>query len=208
MRARPPQERSSRLERGPLFRPLKVHDVPDTGLDLTIEAAPEELAAIAADADLPAVSRLSVTYAIAPRSGGRVHVSGDLTATITQICGVSLDPFDSDVTQLIDLIFAPEAPTLVEATGRRHPARDFATRSPPASPRVAPVPGNDDQHDPPDPIIDGTIDLGAVAMEFLNLARDPYPRKPDVHFTDVVIGEKDDAEPSAFAALKRLKDPS
>ncbi len=34
--------------------------------------------------------------------------------------------------------------------------------------------------DPPDPIIDGKIDLGALAAEFFALGLDPYPRKPGV----------------------------
>ena len=51
------------------------------------------------------------------------------------------------------------------------------------------------------------IDLGAVALEFLVLACDPYPRKPGVHFSDVSIGEKEQ-DPSPFAALGRFKDPS
>ncbi len=71
-----------------------------------------------------------------------------------------------------------------------------------------PVGGNDDQEDPPDPILDDTIDLGAVAVEFMVLGLDPYPRKPGVHFDDMVIGEKDAPAPSAFAALARLKDRS
>ena len=40
-----------------------------------------------------------------------------------------------------------------------------------------------DGEDPPDPIVDGRIDLGALAVEFLALALDPYPRKPGAEFT-------------------------
>ena len=40
------------------------------------------------------------------------------------------------------------------------------------------------------------------------LARDPYPKKPGVHFTDVLIGEKEQEDPSPFAALERFKDQS
>ena len=72
----------------------------------------------------------------------------------------------------------------------------------------APVGGNDDQEDPPDAIVDDTIDLGAVAIEFMVLGLDPYPRKPGVHFDDMVLVDKDEPAPSAFAALARLKDRS
>ena len=36
--------------------------------------------------------------------------------------------------------------------------------------------------DDPDPVIDGKIDLGALAAEFFALGLDPYPRKPGVEF--------------------------
>ena len=40
------------------------------------------------------------------------------------------------------------------------------------------------EEEPPEPIVDGTIDLGGVTLEFLALALDPYPRKPGVEFTE------------------------
>ena len=36
--------------------------------------------------------------------------------------------------------------------------------------------------DEPDPVIDGKIDLGALAAEFFALGLDPYPRKPGAAF--------------------------
>ena len=36
--------------------------------------------------------------------------------------------------------------------------------------------------DEPEPLVDGVADLGAAATEFLLLAIDPYPRKPDAVF--------------------------
>jgi hypothetical protein len=50
-------------------------------------------------------------------------------------------------------------------------------------------------------MVGGRIDLGGVITEFLALALDPYPRKPDVSFQPA-IEEKD---PSPFAALAALK---
>ena len=39
--------------------------------------------------------------------------------------------------------------------------------------------------DPPEPIVNGAIDLGALAAEFLMLGLDPYPRKPGAVFEPV-----------------------
>jgi hypothetical protein len=53
------------------------------------------------------------------------------------------------------------------------------------------------EDDPPEPIVDGIIDLGAVTLEFLALALDPYPRKPGVSF------DAGPAEPEHRIALRR-----
>jgi hypothetical protein len=56
--------------------------------------------------------------------------------------------------------------------------------------------------DAPEPLVGGQIDLGAIATEFLILAIDPYPRKPDAVFQPPPGGD-DSAHP--FAALAALK---
>ena len=38
-------------------------------------------------------------------------------------------------------------------------------------------------YEPPDEIVNGQIDLGALTAEFLALGLDPYPRKPGVDFS-------------------------
>ena len=54
--------------------------------------------------------------------------------------------------------------------------------------------------EPPDPIIEGRIDLGALAAEFLALGLDPYPRKPGVDFAAPADAS---APASPFAVLGR-----
>ena len=203
-----PEDSIQKLEPGPFSRPLEVHKIPEGGLDMTIEAKPEERPEIAADIGLVGLGALKARLRIDRRAGGRVTVEGRLDAAITQVCVVSLEPFDSTITREIDLTFAPQAqpielPSALTRSRRREPA---AREAPPPRPVV--VPGNDDQPDPADPIVDGKIDLGAVTLEFLTLSLDLYPRKPGVHFSDVSVGDKDDAGGSPFAALGRLKDSS
>ncbi len=210
MSKRPAQDHAQpRPPSGPLPRPLDVHKIPDGGLDWTITASSDECVDIAAEAGLEAVGALVATFHIQHRAGGRLAVDGTLAATITQTCTVSLEPFETQVERPIELTFAPAAPVveLPQAfTRARRRTSDRERETAPARPVV--VPGNDDQQDPPDPIIDGRIDLGAAALEFLTLSLDLYPRKPGVHFDDVVVGDKDEAPPSPFAALARIKDPS
>ena len=56
--------------------------------------------------------------------------------------------------------------------------------------------------EPPEPLIGGKLDLGAIATEFLILGIDPYPRKPGAQFSPP---KADDAGAHPFAALEALK---
>ncbi len=140
-------------------RPVRVVPLPRDGLTQEIEANPQERAALAALNRLPAIERLRGRFRIAKWRRG-VRVEGELSARVTQTCVVSLEPFDSDIETSVDVKFLPFDP---DAPAPESPAEDA-------------------DEDAPDPIIDGRIDLGALASEFLTLALDPYPRKPGVAF--------------------------
>ena len=94
-----------------------------------------------------------------------VRVSGAVHGELTQTCVVSLEPFAATVDEDIDVRFAPRS----EEDSVRGPKRETETFS------IA-------DEDEPDPIIEGKIDVGALAAEFFALGLDPYPRKPGVEF--------------------------
>jgi hypothetical protein len=97
---------------------------------------------------------------------------------------VTLEPIDTDIDEAVEVTFAP-------------PSAEASAHAP--SRRKAP--GNAFE-EPPEPLIGATLDLGAIAVEFLILGIDPYPRKPGVEFTPPPL-ENDDPHPfSALAALK------
>jgi Large ribosomal RNA subunit accumulation protein YceD len=54
----------------------------------------------------------------------------------------------------------------------------------------------------PEPLLDDTVDLGALATEFLILGIDPYPRKPEAVFQAPPI---EDQTEHPFAALAKLR---
>ena len=210
MKTAPPHEPTTPSRQPAFTRPRDVASVPVKGLSVTIEPVASDYPAIAAQCGVPAVASLRVTYKVMPRAGGRYEVIGDLKARATQVCVVSLEPFESDLTGEIDLTFAPTPAVLdqwfeIEAPRRGRRGEPEKVARPPRE--ASPSPVNEDQPDPPDPIVDGRIDLGAIALEFLVLALDPYPRKPGVAF-DGVAGGDDPPEPTAFAGLARLRDRS
>jgi uncharacterized metal-binding protein YceD (DUF177 family) len=166
----------------PFSHPIEVDKLPEGGLDLELSAGESEREALAEADGIPQIGRFDVAFHVMRRAGGRVNVSGELRARVTRICVVSLEPFEVDVIEPIDVDFAPETP--ISAV---HSAEDG------------------DLDDPPDPIIDGKIDLGALASEFLVLGLDPHPRKPGVSFAPVEQAGSDETA-SPFALLHKLQD--
>ena len=185
-------------------RPLAVDDVPPEGLDLTISATEAERAALAGEDGLEGLAKLEGNLHVAPWRKGGLAVTGEMHARITQICVVTLDPFDSEIVEPIDVRFAPaevsgssKSVPLQTTVGRRHrtPALEDAPMAKP--------PSEDD--DPPDPIVNGQIDVGALVAEFLALGLDPYPRKPGVEFQESQDPAEGDIAESPFSKLQTLK---
>jgi uncharacterized metal-binding protein YceD (DUF177 family) len=174
-------------EAPPFSRPFGVDALPAEGLTRTIEAGPDERSALAALNRLPAIASLTATFAVRRSGRGSVRVAGDVHAEVTQVCVVSLEPFAATVDEPVDVRFAPA----VEAEAARRGGEGDAEE-------MVEVDGED----PPDPIVDGKIDLGALAAEYFALGLDPYPRKPGVAFTPP---EPQDGADSPFAALGKLK---
>ena len=164
---------------GPLSRPVSVERLPEEGIEVVVEATPEERAALAKDFKLPAIHALEGRFRLTgtPR---RVHVAGVVKARVEQVCVVTLESFEDAIEEEVEVDFA------TAGAGAGAPAGD------PEGP----------DYEPPDEIAGGHIDLGALTAEFLVLGLDPYPRKPGAAFS--YEGEGDAAE-SPFAALKGLK---
>jgi hypothetical protein len=167
--------------------PVIVDDIPIDGLDVRIAADDATRQALAKADGLPGIAALEAIFHLSPKMGQRINVTGELRATVTQVCVVTLEPFDSDIVETIDVDFAP--PELLQ---------DDASVS---SEEALLMP------DPPDPITDGKIDLGALASEFLALGLDPYPRKPGVNFEAPAAGAEAGAA-GPFSVLNKLKERS
>ena len=162
-------------EKSPWSVVVALDDIPETGLHTTIEAPEPVRADLAKLAGLRELPRLSAVFDLTPRGGG-VHVAGQVSAHLGQTCIVTLEPIESDLTESIDVVFAPAA---------QAPAKDLKL---------------DDE--PPELLVDDKIDLGAIATEFLLLGIDPYPRKAGAEFAPI---KADDAGARPFAALEALK---
>jgi Large ribosomal RNA subunit accumulation protein YceD len=161
-------------------------DVPETGHRFELAADPETRAAIAELAGLRALPRFEATFDVTRHGRAGLHVVGRVSATVEQTCVVTLEPIENVVEEAIDLIYAPGRPPATPADGGSDSAG------------LAPADG-------PEPLVDGQVDLGAIATEFLILGINPYPRKQGAIFEAPPVAD-DGAHPFAsLAALKRGK---
>jgi len=166
-----------------------VLQIPETGLHRDFEADQAEREAMAKVSGLREIVSASASLDMSLKSGGRVHVTGRVRARIGQTCVVTLDPIENEIDEPVDLMFAPPE------------------QIPNLSALVDEAAGSDAEiPDPPEPIINGVIDLGRLATDALFLAVDPYPRKPDAVFEPPV--ETADPNDHPFAALRALRPES
>jgi len=178
--------RMNRTKNDPWSVPVAVAQIPAAGLHRDIEADAAQREAMAELAGLREILSANAALDVTPKSGGRVHVGGHVRARIGQTCVVTLDPIENEIDESIDLIFAPpeqipELATLVDDA----------------------VEPDADIPDPPEPIVNGIIDLGRLATDALFLGIDPYPRRPDAVFEPPAVVA--DPEDHPFAALKALQ---
>jgi hypothetical protein len=166
--------------------PITVAQIPEAGLHRDIEADAAEREAMAEVAGVREILSAHAALDVMPKSGGRVQVSGHVRARVGQTCVVTLDPIENEIDELIALIFAPpeQIPALADLV-------DESVES------GAEIP------DPPEPIVNGVIDLGRLATDALFLGIDPYPRRPDAVFEPPMAAA--DPEDRPFAALKALQ---
>lgn len=156
--------------------PVTVEDIPETGRHIDIDAPEAVRAALAALAGVRELPWLSASFDLTRRGAG-VRVTGRVAARVGQTCVVTLDPVDSDLEEAVDLVFAPASDEAAQTEAK-------------------------DTEGLPEPLVDGTLDLGAVATEFLLLGINPYPRKPGVEFAPL---KDDNASARPFAGLEALK---
>ena len=166
--------------------PVIVAQIPEAGLHRKIEADAAARQAMAEIAGVREVVAARAAFDLTLKPDGKVHVTGRVTARVGQDCVVTLDPIENEIDEPVDLIFAP----------------------PEQIPLLADLVDDDmeddvEAPDPPEPIVNGQIDLGRIATDALFLGIDPYPRKEGAVFeAEIEAGDPGD---HPFAALKALQ---
>ncbi len=174
---------------------VNANRVVDKDEAILVEPDQAGLRAIARAYDLAGIKKLEAQLTLKPYRKEGLRVVGQIRADITQTCVVSLETFDSNLTVNIDRTFEP-------ASSRPRKARDLNADGE--------IEIDLESLDPPDAIVDGVLDIGAVICEELALSLDPFPRKPGVEFEggreeEHANVEETEERPSPFAALEALK---
>jgi hypothetical protein len=167
--------------------PVTLHEVPPTGRRFELVADEAARAAIAKSADLRALPRLEATFDVSRHGTEGLRVAGRVCATVGQLCVVTLDPIENEVEEIVDLVFVPGATSAAaDATGR--------------------IGIEEAAEEAPEPLLGDSVDLGAIATEFLILGIDLYPRKPEAVFQAPPIEDSAEHPFAALAALRRGPD--
>ena len=156
----------------PFSRAYPVSSLHDNASQIAITATPGECAALAREDGLVAIAGLEADFRAKREGRTGVIITGEVRACVTQTCVLSFEPFETQIKALVEARFDSVSPADGVAFGV-------------------------EDRDPPDLIVDGKIDLGALAAEFLALELDPYPRKPDAVFEGLQLERQ-----SPFAGLK------
>lgn len=171
--------------------PMAVRRIGESGMEITVEATPEDCKHIAQRLKLAEVSMLRCRYDLRYEGRGVVVAQGALAARFMQTCVVSLETFEDMMTGSFVVRFVP--------------AEQFV------DPDMADMDAVDEI-----PYEGQTVDLGEAAVEQFALDLDPYPHAPDVVLPPGLVLETDEVDTppsrdgdeekvSPFAALSRWR---
>jgi hypothetical protein len=183
MSQRKSSEQKSRIAGPPPWHiPVAAEDIAETGQHFDFVADASTRAAVAVVAGLRELPRLEASFDVTRRDAGGLHVAGQVSATVGQNCVVTLEPLTNEIEEAIALDFVQQQPPAAEQDDSETRPRDV-------------------QLNGPEPLVGGTVDLGALATEFLILGLDPYPRKPGAVFE---APKDSSADAGPFAVLGKL----
>lgn len=172
-------------------RKIEAATVSSRSSERQIDASVAECKALADVLELQAIDRLVATLRLRRLASGLIEVLGEIESDVVQTCVVTLEPVPAKIRERLRLTLGDAEP----------------------APMLGEIDIEFDASDPPEPIVDGVIDLGALVAEQLSLALEPYPRKEGAEVpqefapnsTEVDVLATSPATRKPFAGLDKLK---
>ncbi|MGQ0526640.1 MAG: YceD family protein [Alphaproteobacteria bacterium] len=178
---------------------IEAQTITSAGAKMKIEADEEARKALTKRLGLTSLDSLSVDFKIRRDTGsGSVHVRGKFTAEVTQACVITGEPVKDTVKEDFEAWFADKTQALSFARARHDKIKKTGGAEMPLL----------DENEDPEAMIDGKVDVGELAVQYLSLAINPYPHCEGATLPEVVKPKEDAESPykNPFAALKDWKD--
>lgn len=169
---------------------VKVGHISANPVRIKLEANDEERAGLAQLWNIVSVESFKAELQVTRWKKDGLKVKGNVKASITQECVVSLEDVPSQIDEDFEQIFVPEGSKLARLVLNEEGEIIVSAEG----------------DDIPEQFTGDTIDAGALVTEIAALAIDPYPRKDGAEYAESeVVEDVVDAKPSPFAALKDWK---
>lgn len=178
---------------------IDVREIGKVPVRLSIEAGAAERGALSQRVGVSSIDSLKADLILEREKGGMtLHVTGRLMADVTQKCVITSEPVHSRIEEDFEGWFAdPE-----QAVSFTKVKREKEMEKGPADFPIL------EEHEDPEPIVDGQIDVGELTAQYLSLAIDPYPQAPGVVYQAAApapAGPEAKARRNPFEALKDWK---
>lgn len=175
--------------------PVSVANISGKGYGIKIEANDKELAQLAENHELLSVRSFTADFQIIHWKKDGLKLRGHIDAVITQACIATLEPIETTISEDVESVFVPENSRLARIRLDESGEMLIDAEGP----------------DMPETFAGDVLDVGAVAEEFFELAIDPYPRKSEAEYIEIIDDEEEAQEEpvkadSPFAGLAKLRD--
>ena len=184
--------------------PIPAEDITSRSRHYEIEADDAARRALAERMGVVSVDSARAHFEIhRDQAGYRIVVSGQLKAEVTQQCVVTLDTVRSHIDEVFDAYFADTDDIIPFAKAQKQAGRDPEQANEVETPMV-------EEHEAPEPLDNGCVDLGELAAQYLSLGMPAYPKKQgarhEITDEDITSGRTPaSARRTPFEALKNLR---
>lgn len=146
---------------------IRIDEIGNKPFSLTIEADDEEKEFVARRLGISKIKNLSADISIyRTRENSNIfHVSGKLTAFVIQQCVVTLEDIENTIEEEFDGWFTDQERTLSFMKAKRERLKSRTGADLPIQ----------DEHEDPEEIHNGMIDIGELTVQHLSLALPQYP---------------------------------
>lgn len=180
---------------------FQVEDLQEKPLDLEIKPDAGQCRDLLTRLQLESIDNAVASMTLS-WLGSRLHVRGVVKADVTQKCVVTLDPVEDHVEEPFEAWFVNTEGAVSFSRAKRDRHSNKGRHEMPIM----------DEVEDPEPIIEGVVDLGELATQYLSLGLNVYPHVEGAQFENPTAKEAeadDEAEAlrkNPFLALKKWKD--